>query len=140
MGLQINTAAELIAMDMEGRRAARRVARETQLMRAVFRAFVAMRWLSHPCSRSDRSVITARCFRAGEHLAARREANSAVPGAAVRIARGRETTEAGLAGRRCAGHYVASMNRPTRTLRAAVCAPTLRCAASRRRDRGCHAP
>jgi hypothetical protein len=40
MGFEIKTAAELIALDMEGRQAARRSARETELMRAVFRAFV----------------------------------------------------------------------------------------------------
>jgi hypothetical protein len=40
MALEIKTAAALIALDMEGRQAARRAARETELMRAVFRAFV----------------------------------------------------------------------------------------------------
>lgn len=40
MVLAIKTAAELIALDMEGRQAARRAARETELMRVVFRAFV----------------------------------------------------------------------------------------------------
>lgn len=40
MAFEIKTAAELIALDMEGRQAARRSARETDLMRAVFRAFV----------------------------------------------------------------------------------------------------
>ena len=40
MVLAIKTAAELIALDMEGRQAARRAARETELMRVVLRAFV----------------------------------------------------------------------------------------------------
>jgi hypothetical protein len=40
VGLEIKTAAALIALDVEGRQAARRAARETELMRAVFRAFV----------------------------------------------------------------------------------------------------
>jgi hypothetical protein len=40
MALEIKTAAELIAMDMEGRQATRRAARETDLMRVVFQAFV----------------------------------------------------------------------------------------------------
>ncbi len=41
MGLEIKTAAELIALDVEGRQGARRAARETALMRAVYQAFVA---------------------------------------------------------------------------------------------------
>jgi hypothetical protein len=40
MALEIKTATELIALDMEGRQAARRAARETDLLRRVFRAFV----------------------------------------------------------------------------------------------------
>jgi hypothetical protein len=40
MGLEIRTAAEMIALDVERRQAARRSARETELMRAVLRAFV----------------------------------------------------------------------------------------------------
>jgi hypothetical protein len=40
MSLEIKTAAELIALDVEGRGTARRAARETQLLRRVFRAFV----------------------------------------------------------------------------------------------------
>lgn len=40
MGLEIKSAAELIALDVEGRQAVRRAARETELMRAVFRAFI----------------------------------------------------------------------------------------------------
>lgn len=40
MELEIATAAELIALDMEGRQMARRAARETELLRRVFRAFV----------------------------------------------------------------------------------------------------
>lgn len=40
MALEIATAADLIALDMEGRQAARRAARETELLRRVFRAFV----------------------------------------------------------------------------------------------------
>jgi hypothetical protein len=40
MALEIKTAAQLIALDLEGRQVARRAARETELMRAVFRAFV----------------------------------------------------------------------------------------------------
>ncbi len=40
MTLEIKTAAELIALDVEGRQAARRAARETDLMRPVLRAFV----------------------------------------------------------------------------------------------------
>jgi hypothetical protein len=40
MTLEIKTAAELIALDNEGRQAARRAARETELMRHVLRTFV----------------------------------------------------------------------------------------------------
>jgi Alkylmercury lyase len=40
MSLEIKTAAELIALDVEGRRTARRAARETELLRRVFHAFV----------------------------------------------------------------------------------------------------
>lgn len=40
MTLEIKTARELIALDVEGRQAARRAARETGLMRRVFRALV----------------------------------------------------------------------------------------------------
>ncbi len=40
MTLEIKTAAELIALDIEGRQAARRAARETELMRRVLRAFI----------------------------------------------------------------------------------------------------
>jgi hypothetical protein len=40
MTLEIKTAAELIALDMEGRQVARRAARETELMRHVLQAFV----------------------------------------------------------------------------------------------------
>jgi hypothetical protein len=40
MGLEIRTAAELIALDLEGRGAARRAAREAVLLQRVFRAFV----------------------------------------------------------------------------------------------------
>jgi len=40
MSLEIKTAAELIALDVEGRGTARRDARETELLRRVFRAFV----------------------------------------------------------------------------------------------------
>jgi hypothetical protein len=40
VAFETKTAAELIALDVEGRQAARRSARETELMRAVFRAFV----------------------------------------------------------------------------------------------------
>jgi Alkylmercury lyase len=40
MSLETRTAAELIALDVEGRGAARRAARETELLQRVFRAFV----------------------------------------------------------------------------------------------------
>jgi hypothetical protein len=40
MAFDIKTAAELIALDMEGRQADRRAARESRLMRTVFKAFV----------------------------------------------------------------------------------------------------
>jgi hypothetical protein len=40
MALEIRTAAELIALDVEGRQAFRRAARETELLQRVFRAFV----------------------------------------------------------------------------------------------------
>jgi hypothetical protein len=40
MALELATAAELIALDMEGRQAVRRAARETEVLRRVFRAFV----------------------------------------------------------------------------------------------------
>ncbi|MGH7386137.1 MAG: hypothetical protein ACREKG_13255, partial [Candidatus Rokuibacteriota bacterium] len=40
MALEIRTAAELIALDVEGRGPARRAARETDLLQRVFRAFV----------------------------------------------------------------------------------------------------
>lgn len=40
MAFDIRTAAELIALDMEGRQTDRRAARESRLMRTVFRAFV----------------------------------------------------------------------------------------------------
>lgn len=40
MGVEMRTAAELIALDVEGRGAARRAARETELLRRVLRAFV----------------------------------------------------------------------------------------------------
>lgn len=40
MAFVIKTAAELITLDMEGRQADRRAARESRLMRTVFRAFV----------------------------------------------------------------------------------------------------
>jgi hypothetical protein len=40
MGLEIKRAAELIALDVEGRGAARRAARETALLRRVLQAFV----------------------------------------------------------------------------------------------------
>lgn len=40
MTLEIRTAAEMIALDVEGRQVARRAARETEVMRRVFRAFV----------------------------------------------------------------------------------------------------
>jgi Alkylmercury lyase len=40
MSLEIKTAAELIAMDVEGRGTARRAARETELLQRVFRGFV----------------------------------------------------------------------------------------------------
>jgi hypothetical protein len=40
MGLEIRTAAELIALDVEGRGAARRTARETEILQRVLRAFV----------------------------------------------------------------------------------------------------
>jgi len=40
MGLEIKTAAEVIALDVEGRGTARRAARETELLQRVFRAFV----------------------------------------------------------------------------------------------------
>jgi Alkylmercury lyase len=40
MSLEIKTAAELIALDVEGRGTARRAARETELLRRVFHAFV----------------------------------------------------------------------------------------------------
>lgn len=40
MTLEIKTAAELIELEVEGRQAARRAARETEVMRRVFRAFV----------------------------------------------------------------------------------------------------
>jgi hypothetical protein len=40
MGLEIKTAAELIALDVEGRGTTRRAARETELLQRVFRAFV----------------------------------------------------------------------------------------------------
>jgi hypothetical protein len=41
MSLEIKTAAELIALDVEGRGTARRAARETELLQRVFHAFVA---------------------------------------------------------------------------------------------------
>ena len=41
MTFDIKTAAELIALDMEGRQADRRAARESGLMRTIFRSFVA---------------------------------------------------------------------------------------------------
>jgi hypothetical protein len=40
MAVEVRTAAELIALDVEGRGAARRAARETPLLRYVLRAFV----------------------------------------------------------------------------------------------------
>jgi alkylmercury lyase-like protein len=40
MALEIKTAAEVIVLDVEGRGAARRAARETELLRCVLRAFV----------------------------------------------------------------------------------------------------
>lgn len=40
MTLEVKAAAELIALDMEGRQVARRTARETELMRHVFQTFV----------------------------------------------------------------------------------------------------
>ena len=40
MALEIRTAAEVIALDVEGRGPARRAARETELLRRVLRAFV----------------------------------------------------------------------------------------------------
>jgi hypothetical protein len=40
MALEIRTAVELIALDLEGRGAARRAARETELLQHVLRAFV----------------------------------------------------------------------------------------------------
>lgn len=40
MTLEIRTAAEMIALDVEGRQASRRAARESEVMRRVFRAFV----------------------------------------------------------------------------------------------------
>jgi hypothetical protein len=40
MALEIRTAAELIALDVEGRGAARRAARETEVLRRVLQAFV----------------------------------------------------------------------------------------------------
>lgn len=40
MALEIKTAAELIALDVEGLQAFRRAARETELLQRVFRAFV----------------------------------------------------------------------------------------------------
>jgi hypothetical protein len=40
MELEVKTAAELIVLDLEGRQAARRAARETALLRHVLRAFV----------------------------------------------------------------------------------------------------
>lgn len=40
MALEIKTATELVALDQEGRQAARRAARETELLRRVFRAFL----------------------------------------------------------------------------------------------------
>ena len=40
MALEIRTAAELIALDVEGRGAARRAARETELLQCVLRAFI----------------------------------------------------------------------------------------------------
>lgn len=40
MGVEMRTAAELIALDVEGRGAARRAARETEPLRRVLRAFV----------------------------------------------------------------------------------------------------
>ena len=40
MAVEMRTAAELIALDVEGRGAARRAARETELLRRVLRAFV----------------------------------------------------------------------------------------------------
>jgi hypothetical protein len=40
MAFDLKTGAELIALDMEGRQADRRAARESRLMRTVFRAFV----------------------------------------------------------------------------------------------------
>jgi hypothetical protein len=40
MMVEIKTAAELIALDLEGRQASRRTARESELLRHVFRAFV----------------------------------------------------------------------------------------------------
>jgi len=40
MTLELKTAAELIALDLEGRQATRRAARETELLQRVLRAFV----------------------------------------------------------------------------------------------------
>jgi hypothetical protein len=40
MAFDLKTAAELVALDMEGRQADRRAARESRLMRTIFRAFV----------------------------------------------------------------------------------------------------
>lgn len=40
MALEIKTAAEVIALDLEGRGAARRAARETEVLRRVLRSFV----------------------------------------------------------------------------------------------------
>jgi Alkylmercury lyase len=40
MALELVTAADVIALDLEGRQAARRAARETELLRQVFRAFI----------------------------------------------------------------------------------------------------
>jgi Alkylmercury lyase len=40
MALELVTAADVIALDLEGRQGARRTARETELLRQVFRAFV----------------------------------------------------------------------------------------------------
>lgn len=40
MAVELKTAAELVALDVEGRQTARRAARETDLMRTVFRAFI----------------------------------------------------------------------------------------------------
>ena len=40
MAFEIKTATEVVALDMEGRQADRRAARESRLMRTIFRAFI----------------------------------------------------------------------------------------------------